>query len=81
MATKLEVIGEIVDRVFDENMEAFEASLLRLRLQADLVQINSKIANVQAKAEQIATEVGVELAELEIIKQQKQAEIDALESK
>ena len=79
MATDPKVISEVIDRVFGGDMTAFEASLLRLRLQADLVQINSKIANVQAEADKVASSYVQTMTELAQMRNDKQAEIDALE--
>lgn len=77
MATEKE-IAEVITRVFP-NLAKFEASLKRLSLQAELVQINSKFANVQAEAGKTASNYVDLLSELETIRRAKQAEIDALE--
>ena len=81
MATDPKVISEVIDRVFGGDMTSFEASLLRLRLQADLVQINSKIANVQAESDKQAQSYVQALDELGAMRKAKQAEIDLLEAK
>jgi len=72
-------ISEIINRVFGGNPMAFEAALKRLALQADLVQINSKITNVQADADKSASGFVQLLDELLEMRKAKQAEIDALE--
>ena len=75
------MISEIISRVFANDAAGFELALIRLKLQAELVQINSKIAVVNVEAEKNATEYVAVLPELANIRAQKQAEIDALENK
>jgi hypothetical protein len=77
MATEKE-IAEVITRVFPD-LATFEASLTRLRLQAELVQINSKYANVQAEADKTASSYVQAMTELAEMRNAKQAEIDALE--
>lgn len=77
MATEKE-IAEVITRVFPD-LATFEASLKRLSLQAELVQINSKMANIQAEAGKTASGYVDTLSELETIRRAKQEEIDALE--
>lgn len=73
------LIAEIITRVFGGNAQAFETALNRLRLQAELVQINSKIAVVQQEADKNAQGFVAELSELAALRKSKQDEIDALE--
>lgn len=79
MALDPKVIADAIDRVFSGDVAAFETSLKRLRLQSDLVQINSKIANVQAEADKDASSFVQTLDELAAMHRAKQEEIDALE--
>jgi len=75
------VISKIITTVFGDNATAFQLALTRLRLQAELVQINSKIAVVQSTANKASAAYGVALSELSVALKAKQAEIDALEAK
>jgi glutaredoxin-related protein len=79
MATSNE-IAEVITRVFPD-LATFEASLRRLGLQAELVQINSKMANIQAEADKNAQGYVQALDELNEMRRAKQAEIDLLEAK
>lgn len=72
-------IAKAITNVFGEDMAGFENALKRLRLQSDLIQINSKIANVQAEADKNASGYVATLDELAKARQVKQEEIDQLE--
>jgi hypothetical protein len=72
---------DIFNRVFGGDATALELALTRLKLQAELVQINSKVAVVQEEFNKNADQYNGVLAELAVLRSAKQAEIDALEAK
>jgi hypothetical protein len=74
------IIAKSISNVFGEDVTAFELALNRLKLQADLVQINSKIAVLKAQAYQQASEIDQQIQALTQDTLAKQSEIDALEA-
>lgn len=73
------VLAEIFERVFGGDLGALESAMKRLKLQGELVQINSKYANVQQEADKNASQYVQALDELNAMRKAKQEEIDNLE--